>query len=404
MNVRGTAVSSTEDCFARFDEAFAKLEADLCAANAPPDAAAPNASNAPCADLSEFEEAFDNIDRQLAAQPDSTAPSQAALTAPVAKSRESEVTAVMKSADAPTRPSLALVPPSGTALAEPLRVTAPISRELEELWEKPAGGGTPLERLVGTMQNLLWLHRVIHSRGVRSADRTRWEQVAAIFADVRQLCGEFDLQTARVRVDFALKALEEDRLDLLAIELAELVRHLRHDLQSCSIAPIAKERVWGFSLALEDRAQHAFPSAATEIAEAGRCIGFAMHDAAAFHLLRAAERGRRVLARALSPDAGDSAVHDWSAIITGLEARLHELSKWPGGAARKTAKAFFQSLLSDARAIEESRRRLADGETYQECHTMALWYDTRDFLSLAAERVSEAQDTLLTIKSFTPRT
>jgi hypothetical protein len=390
MKGKGMALNSTNDCFAQFDEAFARLEADL----ATPD----ERSSTPSADLSEYEEAFDNIDRQLAAQPEPTTPetpTSEPMPAPApAVTPEPLADGVIK----PTRVNLALVPP--TAVAESSRTTALVQHETETLWERPANGGTPLERLVGTMQNLLWLQRAIHARSPRIVDRVRWQQVADVFNDVRQLCTEFDLQTARVRAEFALKALDDDRLDGLAAEIGELVRHIRHDLQTCSIVPIARESVWGFTLALDARAQRAFPSAVREVADAGRCIGFTTHAAAAFHLMRAAEIGRRAVARAIRFDTRETEAADWAGTITALQARMLDLSGWPAGPARKAVKNFLTALLSDAREMEEARRRLAEGEPFMECHAVALWYSTRDFLALAAERVSETEDTLLTADDF----
>ena len=80
-----------------------------------------------------------------------------------------------------------------------------------------------------------------------------------------------------------------------------------------------------------------------------------------------------------------------------------DLAGWPAGPARKAVKHFLTALLSDAKEMDEARRRLSEGEKFEECHAMALWYATRDFLTLAAERVSEADDTLLTPDDFIPR-
>lgn len=415
MQAKGTP---PDDCFARFDEAFARLEANMTAAERPGDAPA----NPAPPDLSEYEEAFANIDRQLAAQPEPAAPpapvvpaaplqlpapaaptpsvapaSPMTMAASIAEPTPSEPTATS------SRASLALVSPAPGAAPDPSRSYAVAHYEGEGLWHVPAGGGTPLERLVGTMQNLQWLQRSINSRGSRLTDRVRWEQVSGIFGAVRELCDEFDLPTARVRADFALKTVDEERHESLAIEVGELVRHLRHDLHACSIAPIPRERVWGFTLALDERARQAFPSAANDVAEAGRCLGFGMYGAAAFHLLRAAEYGRRVLARAVRFAERDAEAEDWATTITALQTRMMDLAGWPAGPARKAVKDFLTALLGDVRDLEDARRRLADGSDFQECHALAVWYSARDFLALAAERVSEAEDTLLTPDHFIPR-
>ena len=419
MQAKGTG-APPDDCFAKFDEAFARLEANMVAAERPKE----DKPNPPPADLSEYEEAFADIDRQLAAQPEpattpvapiasaagaasaapgpaAAVPSSLAPAAPVAASAEPQSP---EQTGGSSRASLALVLPASGTASDTSRAHALTYYDADGLWLPPTGGGTPLERLVGTIQNLQWLQRSIQGRTSRLPDRVRWEQVGEIVSAVRQLCSEFDLPTASVRVEFALTAFDEGRHDSLAIEVGELVRHLRHDLQACSIAPIPRERVWGFTLSLDERAHKAFPTAANEVAEAGRCIGFGVYGATAFHLLRAAEYGRRAVARAVRFDERDAEAEDWATTITALQTRMLDLAGWPAGPARKAVKNFLTALLSDARDLEEARRRLAEGAVFQECHAVALWYSTRDFLTLAAERVSEARDALLTPDDFIPRT
>ena len=89
--------------------------------------------------------------------------------------------------------------------------------------------------------------------------------------------------------------------------------------------------------------------------------------------------------------------------MVALQTRMMDLAGWPAGPARKSVKKFLTALLSDAKEMEEAHRRLTEGESFEECHAIALWYATRDFLALAAERVSEGDDTLLAPDDFIPR-
>ena len=63
------------------------------------------------------------------------------------------------------------------------------------------------------------------------------QAIARLLADTRQLCADLELPTARVRVEFAVLTLESEHFDKLASEIDELVRHVRHDLRFCAIAP-----------------------------------------------------------------------------------------------------------------------------------------------------------------------
>lgn len=382
MNARGAALP-TDDCFERFDEAFARLEADLESSAATvtvtPSEPPPTA---PAADLSDFEEAFNNIDRHLGA------------ASPVP-------------AGGTTRGNLALVPPSAAlaepapaaALPEPARPAA-LASPVEELWRHAGGGGTPLERLVQTMQNLLWLQRAINTRSARVADRVTFEEVSGVFADARQLCVDFDLPTARVRADFALTTLEGDRLDSLAAEIGELVRHIRHDLQSCSIWPIPKGRVWAFSLALGERAQRAFPSAVADVAEGGRCAGFGFHSASVFHMLRAAGYGMRALAVAARGKGAGTGAPTWPSTIVMVEARLAEVRRWPASGSKAAATAFYTAVLHDARTLHDADCRVASGGTFDEHHTLAIVHGARALLTRLADHVTEQQELPLTKKEF----
>jgi hypothetical protein len=381
MKGNGNA-SSGDDCFARFDEAFSKLEAELSAADAPQNA---TAASVPL-DLSEYEEAFTNIDRQLAAH----APSEPAV-APEAPPPAVAVT---------PRPNLALVAPPLAAPTEPARPVPERTVDSDELWRRPAGGGTPLERLVTTIQNLLWLQRVVHSRSARLAERIRLQQVAELFGDARQMCVEFDLQTARVRADFAIASLDEDRLDRLVTDIGELVRHIRHDLRSCTISPVPRSRAWVIDASLDARTAKAFPSAAADVAAGGTCAGFGLQAAAVFHMLRAAEHGRRRLAIALHATAFDAGATDWGTTITALEHRLADAVRW-SGPAKTAATGFYHALANDARLLHDAQRKLNAGDGFDEHHALAVLQTARAFLDRLAQFVSESQQRPLTQTDFT---
>ena len=360
----------TNDGFATFDDAFSRLEADFQSATSA-SAAEPAA---PAAGLSDYEETFTSIDRQ---------PGATSLT----------------HTGGGARGNLALVLPATGTLAEPPGAPA-LTLPVEELWRRAKGVGTPLERLVETMQNLLWLQRAIHPDSSRRAEHVKYATVAAVFSDVRQLCADFDLPTARARASFALAALEERRLDSLAAEIGELVRHIRYDLQSCSIWPIAKGRTWAFSLSLGERAQRAFPAVASDVAEGGRCVGFGFYSAAVFHMLRAAACGSRALETAAGGRRAPTERPSWTSTIGLVETQLAQASQWRADAARTAAIAFYGSVLNDARTLQDAECRMASGASFDEHHTLAVINTTRDFLTLLADYVTEHQGPPLTEQDF----
>jgi hypothetical protein len=207
-----------------------------------------------------------------------------------------------------------------------------------------------------------------------------------------------------VRADFALAALDNETLDTLGAEVTELVRHIRHDLQSCSIWPIARNRVWSFSLALNEKAAAAFPSAGSDIAEGGRCFGFGRYSAAVFHMLRAADPGVRALARAANATA--AAAHDgadWAPLLTLVDARVSVISTWPVGPARAAALEFFQGALSEARGLHDAARKLANASataTLEEHQALHVCHTTKDLLVRLSERVTESHRRTLGKRDF----
>jgi hypothetical protein len=379
MKGKGQA-SSADDCFAQFDAAFARLEGEL--SERQPVARTSNA------DLSEYEEAFTNIDRQLDAQ---VTPGPAPASPPMPVQQDPPPTAS-------SRPGLALVATPPQPAAEPPRAAADAPADGEEFWRLTAGGGTALERLVVTVQNLLWLHRAAQTGGSRAGDRMSWQGVADVLAETQRVCDEFDLPTARVRVEFARASLEEGRRHRLGIEIGELVRHMRHDLQSCAMTPIPQSRAWMFTAELDPRGAAAFPAAVAEIAAGGRCIGHGLHSAAVFHILRAATVGQRHLALALQANSFEPAA-DWAATIAQLESRLAEAMRW-NGAAKVQAMGFYHALLNDARLLQDADRNVHAGDRFDEHHAIAVLYAARHFLNRLAEHVSDTQDRPLTQADF----
>ena len=311
---------------------------------------------------------------------------------------ESATSSLAQAADG-ARGHLALVPPSTATPGEtprPTRVPPPMA---DELWRDANGAGTPLERLVETMQNLVWLQRAIDSRA-RLTDRVTHADVSAVFANAQQLCVDFDLPTARVRAGFVRAALETDRLDLLAEQIGELVRHIRLDLQSCSLWPIAQKRLWAYSLAPGERARRAFPTVVQDMAEGGRCAGFGFHTASVFHMLRAASCGSRALETAAAGRRAASERPSWTSTIGLVEAQIVAVSHWADGAARAAAIAFYTSALDEARTLHDAEGRLAAGASFDEQQALAIVNTVREFLTRLAGYVTQYQTRSLTEQDF----
>lgn len=222
-----------EDCFAQFDEMFDSLATELDWQDAhpparveslerveppagsapiplvapkpmpaPPVPPAPPAPESALDVLQQYERAFSALDDRLAKSdgPQSDGAEVTALTARPARRLPSDRRA-------------ALATQSTAMKAKRGRRT---NRTFDDVF--------------GVLENI----SIVRRRGRLSEER---HLIARLLADTRQLCADLDLQSARVRVEFAVLTLENDHFDKLAGEIDELARHIRHDLRFCSIAP-----------------------------------------------------------------------------------------------------------------------------------------------------------------------
>jgi hypothetical protein len=347
MNGQGNRANGDESV-AGFDEAIARLEADVVAA-----ARALDASVQPVtADLSEFEEAFSQIDRQLAAHQPSLATA-------------SPTPAVV-------RPRLARVIPAPAPAARRTLPTQERSDDVDSLW-RLSTTATPLERLVVTMQNLAWLQAALRSASAAGEEARIPEAAAEIIAATRRFSVDLELASAQARVEFTMAAMERQSVEGLSTEVGELIRHIRHDLQSCAMWPVRRGRSGAHLPALDEHAARAVPAAAQEMAEAARSAGFGLHNATVFHVLRAAQRGLRGLsATPGTPAAGV----DWPKILARLEAMA---ATAPGGE--------LSSVLHDARLLHDAERRLAGGGGFDEHHALAVLRAGCQLLNRVAQAV-----------------
>jgi hypothetical protein len=245
-----------EDCFAEFDKVFDSLSQEFDwidaepvkrdnetegAALVPqttqlalvqpkpvPPPPAPSVS-APEGDLmDEYEQAFSELDDKLA---------ESDKLAEENRLAESEQIDVSELPDLPELPESPVRPrPAAHATVRKMR-PAPMPLSAGTLAKAAAKVTRPPKRQVRTLADVFGVLdklSVVRRRGRLSEER---HHIARVLADTRQVCADLELESARVRVEFAVLTLESNHFDKLGHELDELVRHLRHDLRFCSIGP-----------------------------------------------------------------------------------------------------------------------------------------------------------------------
>lgn len=369
---RAVDTADFEDCFTQFDAAFESLTTQFALDPQDPTPV-------------DLERAFTVLDEQLAT---CQAPDSALKRVAVGRAKES---------DGRAETHLQLSEQS-QSITRALRPIHPAIRR-----DPVSGGLSPLANVLAVLENLTVVQRRLASGTSMLDDPSSREAVLRVFADARQLCIDFDLQTARVRADFALAVLEEGQFNRLHAEIEELFRHIRHDVRFCSIWPVAPERAWSFEDSFGDGVKQAFPSAQSDITEGGVCLGLGRHSACVFHMTRAAERAVRALARAASTDAALRGGDEWSGWLAIVEKRLSDISRWSAGHAKQNAQTFFERGLADARVLSDAVRRLtALGPThpFDEQEASAIYQRTKALLVRLSERISEQQKKTLTRHDF----
>ena len=394
---------STDDCFAQLDAAFDLLFPGHTPSPAPPDT--PRSALEP---LEPPKAAADEWRRQIDAVCDKL-DAELARSAPAGES--STVTPRAASTPEPTAISMRSQPRAETTAfatrsvdqPEPMAIAPrPVRLELAASRTQSHEGHRAIERLLGLLENLSVIQRGFGTRpaGNWAAEDSR-EVVARIFADAHQLCVELDLPTARVRADFAMAALADAQLDRVSNEAGELIRHLRHDLQSCAVWPVPKGRLWSLGLTLDDHVKAAFPASQADVAEGGMCFGFGRYTACVFHMLRAAEPGMRALARAAGITKTVARDQDWGPLLSEIETSVRKINSWPSGASKSAAQDFFDGAIADAKALVEAARKLAGGvRAFDEPAALNVCDRTTDFLGRLSERTTEAQKKALGKRDF----
>lgn len=224
--------SRDEDCFAEFDRVFDSLATELEWKNAEPAVrvetvqrvepfrapaaqialVAPKPVPAPTAPpepepagdvLQEYERAFSDLDDKLA-----------------------ESNGVAMTSLAQRQATRRLQPRAAVTETQPAR--SAVTSEIKVKHSR--GSQRTLEEVFGVLESF----SIVRRRGRLSEER---HLIARLLSDARQLCADLELQTARVRVEFAVLTLENNHFDRLGSEIDELARHIRHDLRFCSIAP-----------------------------------------------------------------------------------------------------------------------------------------------------------------------
>jgi hypothetical protein len=141
----------------------------------------------------------------------------------------------------------------------------------------------------------------------------------------------------------------------------------------------------------------AFPSARSDIREAGKCYATDNFTACVFHLMRVAERGMRVLAKDLKvKKVGKHPLEysEWGAICKALAAKVSQLQQAPRGPKKAAALKRYADAASQADYINEIwRKDVAHSRgAYNQPEALNVMTRVREFMLSLASWAKEPSD------------
>lgn len=171
----------------------------------------------------------------------------------------------------------------------------------------------------------------------------------------------------------------------------ERVSHFQHALfsemqsklvvtMSSSNRGLLEQAVPLFGEAVDD----AFPRAAYDITEAGKCLALERWTAAVMHLMRALEHGLAALAAFCGVDFGSD---NWNQALNKMEAELRKVGRKTHSPADEQ---FAAEAVTHFRAIKNAWRNHAQHgkDTYDEERALAIFESVRSFMRHLATRLS----------------
>lgn len=182
--------------------------------------------------------------------------------------------------------------------------------------------------------------------------------------------------------------LDEDRLDDLIGGLEYLLRTFRDEIDARPLFAMsqASAELYDQSTPLfGERVEDAFPSAAQDVSEAGRCMAAGRWTAAVMHLMRALETPLALLAA----DVGVGVGANWNKSLNDMEAHLRAISKRSHGS---DAEQWAAEAGTQFRSIKNAWRNHAmHGRTfYDEERAGEIYGAVRALLRHLSSRLSEA--------------
>lgn len=182
---------------------------------------------------------------------------------------------------------------------------------------------------------------------------------------------------------------------MISLALEDLSNSIKSELSQKQFAFIPERKIPFFEQhdLFGEQVSAAFPSAQSEIKDAGNCLAADLPTAAIFHLMRAAEHGLRGLAKHLRVKVGKSLEYaTWEQVIRGIDRKLERLRAKPRGKKKSEALEFYRLTLSECEMLKDVWRNPVSHARgrYSEDEALAVLGRVREFMQRLSERVKES--------------
>lgn len=196
---------------------------------------------------------------------------------------------------------------------------------------------------------------------------------------------------------------ERNQLQLSSLKAKEAARMFK-SLDVCFRAELSKifvgyipanhARYWQQEKPFGELLYEAFPNVRTDLTSAGNCFAIEQYTACVFHLMRVVEKGLRALARERRIKAISKKPlewNDWSRIISAIEAKAQEVSKWSAGPTRDKAQEFYRSAVGELYAFKDAYRNyvMHDRAEFDEHQAASVYHRVGEFMGRLAVHLSE---------------
>jgi hypothetical protein len=142
-----------------------------------------------------------------------------------------------------------------------------------------------------------------------------------------------------------------------------------------------------------DEVERKFPSTASEIDEAGKCLGLSLPTASVFHLMRVMEIGVAAAARCLGlPDPIKPAERNWGAILRTLKAEFDQRNKALPATWANPDRDFFEEVYVSLDAVRNPWRNatMHVERTYTGPEAEHIFIAVKAFMTKLASRCDES--------------